>query len=316
VSATPAVVARNLAKRFGATQAVDNLTFDVPTGAVVGLIGPNGAGKTTTFSMLAGFLKPTAGAVEVLGLPAGSIEALRSRLGVLPQDAALPPRDRVGEFLTHLARLQGIDAAGARLAAESALTDVSGRDWWDVRCGNLSHGMAKRVAFAQAWLGRPELVLLDEPTAGLDPRMAWEVRQLIRAKKGQATIVISSHNLHELEEVCDAAVIVDRGRRVEAASMAHLTAADEQVTFKLGAGTVAGTAGDGQLALDALRALPSVVGVDFDPRECDLVVRFDGARADAETVIAAVLTWLLAHRVRISGVSKGHGLEKRVMAIT
>src|SRR5208282_4574815 len=192
----------------------DDVTLMIPVGGVYGLIGPNGAGKTTTFSMMAGYLKPSEGSVEVLGFAPSAVDALRSRVGILPQDALLPASDLVGEFLVHMARLQNLPKDKAEHMARQALAEVEGKDWWGQRCGSLSHGMAKRVALAQAFLGEPDVVFLDEPTAGLDPRVAWEIRQLIKSKRGRSAIVISSHNLQELEEICDAAAILDRGRVV------------------------------------------------------------------------------------------------------
>jgi ABC-2 type transport system ATP-binding protein len=232
-----AVRLRRLTKRFGPKTAVDNVSLTVDMGSVYGLIGPNGAGKTTTFSMMAGYLRPTDGSLELLGFAPTAVEELRSRIGVLPQDAMLPPGDEVGEFLIHLARLQDLPRTKATEAARQALAEVEGADWWRQRCGNLSHGMAKRVALAQAFLGDPDVVLLDEPTAGLDPRVAWEMRQLIKARKGRTTIVISSHNLQELEEICDAAAILDRGRVVAAGRMTELTAANDEVRVKVAPGT-------------------------------------------------------------------------------
>jgi ABC-2 type transport system ATP-binding protein len=314
-----AIRVAGLTKRFGAKTAVDGVTLTIGTGAVYGLIGPNGAGKTTTFSMLAGYLRPTEGTVAVLGFAPTAVDALRSRIGVLPQDAILPASDRVGEFLLHMARLQDLPRDKALEAARVALSDVDGAAWWDQRCGSLSHGMAKRVALAQAFLGAPDLVLLDEPTAGLDPRVAWEMRQLIRAKKGarggQCTIVISSHNLQELEEICDGAAILDRGRLVASGSMAELTAANEEVHFQVGTGTRRGT-DPGQIPLSPIRDLTTVASVDFDDEGLELVVSFKRQEADAEMVIGQVLTILLHNQVRISGVTKGRGLEQRVMDLT
>src|SRR5258708_18976207 len=136
-----------------------------------------------------------------------------------------------------MARLQSLPNAKALAGARQSLAEVGGRDWWKQRCGSLSHGMAKRVALAQALLGGPQLLLLDEPTAGLDPRVAYELRRIIRERKGRSTIVISSHNLHELEELCDAAAFLDRGRLVACASMSGLPAADEEIRILVGAGT-------------------------------------------------------------------------------
>jgi ABC-2 type transport system ATP-binding protein len=302
-------------KRFGPKRAVDDVTIAIPRGAVFGLIGPNGAGKTTTFSMLAGYLRPSGGQIEVLGFSASAVDSLRGRLGVLPQDALLPANDAVGEFLVHMARLQDLPGPKAIESARQALDDVAGRDWWKQRCGSLSHGMAKRVALAQAFLGDPDLVLLDEPTAGLDPRVAWEMRQIIKAKRGRCTIVISSHNLQELEEICDAAAILDRGRIVASGTMTQLTAANEEIRVKVAPGTSRGSR-PGQVPVQALRELRSVKSAELDEQRLEIVVYFDRAEMDAEAVIGNLLRVLLDHEVRISGVTKGRGLEQRVMSLT
>ncbi|MDP9152404.1 MAG: ABC transporter ATP-binding protein [Myxococcota bacterium] len=313
--AEAAVRLRRLTKRFGAKTAVDGVSLVIEQGAVFGLIGPNGAGKTTMFSMMAGYLRPTEGSIEMLGFAPTAVDELRSRVGVLPQDAMLPAGDRVGELLVHLARLQDLPPSKAAAAAQRSLDDVDGAAWWRQRCGSLSHGMAKRVALAQAFLGEPDLVLLDEPTAGLDPRVAFEMRQLIKAKRGRATIVISSHNLQELEEICDAAVVLDRGRVVASGTMSELTAANEEIRIKVAPGTRRG-GGPGAVPVQELRELGSVKAVDFDDGGLEIAVFFERGRADAETVIGQVLTILLRQDVRISGVTKGRGLEQRVMALT
>jgi ABC-type multidrug transport system ATPase subunit len=317
MASTSAVAARlqRVTRRFGAVTAVDAVTLTIDTGAVYGLIGPNGAGKTTTFSMLAGYLRPTDGAVEVLGFAPTAVDSLRGRLGVLPQDALLPAGEGVGEFLTTMALLQGEPRVKAARCARKALEEVGGSDWWSQRCGALSHGMAKRVALAQAFLGDPEVVLLDEPTAGLDPKVAFEVRQLITAKRGRATLVVSSHNLQELESLCDAAAILDRGRVVASGRMADLTAASEQIRVQVAPGTTRGS-GDGQVPLPDLRGLTLAKAVDFDDEGLELSVTFERRDTDAEAVIGAVLEILLRKKVRISGVSKGSGLEKRVINLT
>jgi ABC-2 type transport system ATP-binding protein len=310
-----AVRLRKLTKRFGPKTAVDEVSLSIPMGQVYGLIGPNGAGKTTTFSMMAGYLHPTEGAVEILDTKPSEVDELRSRVGVLPQDALLPANDRVGEFLVHMARLQDYPGDKAEELARQALADVEGKEWWNQRCGSLSHGMAKRVALAQAFLGQPDVVLLDEPTAGLDPRVAWEMRQLIKAKKGRCTIVISSHNLQELEEICDAAAILDRGRVIASGPMSDLTASNEEVRVKVAPGTKRGTQ-NGQVPVSKLEELGMVRSVNFDDEAGEIVVSFERSKADAETVIGHVL-WILLHaQVRISGVSKGRGLEQRVMDLT
>ena len=313
---------KRVTKTFGLKNAVDDLTLVINAGSVFGLIGPNGAGKTTTFSMMAGYLKPSQGSLEILGFPPSQVDDLRGKVGVLPQDAILPANDKVGEFLIDMARLQGFPASEASRRAKDVLEEVDGQTWWGVRCRALSHGMAKRVQLAQALLGDPKVVLLDEPTAGLDPRIAYEVRQIIKGRKGRCTLVVSSHNLGELEEICDAAAILDRGRLMASGTMSELTAATEEVRFKIPAlseGPILGAPDGAQKApMVAIRELPMVTIADYDDERGELIVHFDRTKpdVDAEIVIGAVLWVLLQHRVRISGVIKGRGLEQRVMDLT
>ena len=303
----PAIDLKNVTRRFGAVTAVNDVTFTVPEGSVFGLIGPNGAGKTTTFSMLAGYLAPTSGEIYVLDRTPDAVEGLKGKVGVLPQDALLPAGERVGEFLVYLARLQGIAADKARAAAEQVLAEVEGRDWWNTRCNTLSHGMAKRVGLAQALLGDPRVVLLDEPTAGLDPRVAFEVRQLVKSRKGRCTLVISSHNLQELEEICDHAAILDHGQLITVGTMGELTASSSEVRFELARGPV---------PEEALRAVEGVKTVAWNKAERELVVTFDRAVCDAEEMIRRGTFVLYKNDARISGVNKGRGLEQRVMELT
>jgi ABC-2 type transport system ATP-binding protein len=305
--AETAVRLKNVSRRFGAHTAVNNVSLRIRGGSVYGLIGPNGAGKTTTFSMMAGYLTPSEGQVEILGFSPTDVPSLRGRLGVLPQDAMLPGADKVGEFLVHMGRLQGLNPEQAEQEAREGLKEVDGADWWNLRCGNLSHGMAKRVGIAQAFLGDPEVVLLDEPTAGLDPRIAYEVRQIVRARKGRATLIVSSHNLQELEEICDAAAILDRGRLVANGTINELTASSEEIHIKIA---------PGPLPLEKVSELPAVKRAEFIEESRDLVVYFERSQYAAEAVIGMVLWVLLQERVMISGVTKGRGLERRVMDLT
>jgi ABC-type multidrug transport system ATPase subunit len=303
----PAIDLKGVTRRFGSVVAVNAVSFEVPEGSVFGLIGPNGAGKTTTFSMLAGYLAPSEGGIFVLDRSPDAVEALKGKVGVLPQDALLPAGERVGEFLVYLGRLQGMSAPDARRAAEQVLVEVEGKDWWKTRCGALSHGMAKRVGLAQALLGDPRVVLLDEPTAGLDPRVAYEVRQLVKSRKGRCTLVISSHNLQELEEICDHAAILDRGQLITVGTMAELTASSSEVRFELARGPVPEA---------ALRAVEGVQSVAWNAPERELVVSFDRRACDAEEMIRRGTYVLYQHNARISGISKGRGLEQRVMELT
>ncbi|MFO0762914.1 MAG: ABC transporter ATP-binding protein [Byssovorax sp.] len=303
----PAIDLKGVIKRFGAVTAVNDVTFEVPDGSVFGLIGPNGAGKTTTFSMLAGYLAPSAGEVYVLDHAPTAVEALKGKVGVLPQDALLPAAEKVGEFLVYLGRLQGMSAEAAEKGVKSVLAEVEGIDWWNVKCGALSHGMAKRVGLAQALLGDPKVVLLDEPTAGLDPRVAYGVRQIVKSRKGRCTLVISSHNLQELEEICDHAAILDHGQLVAHGTMAELTASASEIRVELSRGPV---------PEEAVRVIEGVKTVSFDKARRVLEITFDRQMLDAEEMIRRATYVLYQHSARISGISKGRGLEQRVIELT
>jgi ABC-2 type transport system ATP-binding protein len=294
----------NVSKHFGSKKAVNNVSFSVEAGACYGLIGPNGAGKTTTFSMLCGFLFPTHGTIQVLGKNPSDAGVLKGAVGVLPQDAVLPPTWPVGSLLTHLARLSFL--TDPERQARTALDRVQLPETWDVPAGALSHGMAKRISMAQALMGEPPVIFLDEPTAGLDPKIAASVRQLIRELKGKHTLVVSSHNLQELEELCDATAILDKGRLVSAASMAEMTASTSEFRITVAAGTV---------SLDQVKAQKGCTGARFEGNAV-LVVEFDASETSLEVLATATVVLLAGTGVLISGVSKGKRLEERVLQLT
>ncbi|HZJ55657.1 MAG TPA: ABC transporter ATP-binding protein [Myxococcaceae bacterium] len=291
-------------KRYGKTVALDRVSFQVRPGSCHGLVGPNGAGKTTTFGLAAGFLRPGTGTIQVLGRDPHDRGPLRPRIGVLPQDADLPSYLDVGTLLTTWARLSG--EAHPEAAARVALERVQLPDSWDASPRALSHGMAKRVALAQALLGEPALLLLDEPTAGLDPRAASEVRSLLSGLRGQRTVIISSHNLAELERLCDAVTVLDHGKVVQAGTLAEVTRRAAEFSLQISRGDV---------PLPELRALPGVARVDLSPSG-QLAVRLAPDAPPAEDVIATVLEALLARGVRIISLTQGSSLEQRVLDVT
>ncbi len=299
----PALELAGACKRYGSTQALVDVSFRVAPGACTALVGPNGAGKTTSFALLCGWLHPTAGTVRVLGGDPLVPGHLKRRLGVLPQDAALPAGLSVGPLLGHWARLSGLERPETE--ARVALEYVGLSELWEANPTTLSHGMSKRVALAQALMGTPEVVLLDEPTAGLDPRIAAEVRGLIRGMRGRQTVLVSSHNLAELETLCDEVVILDHGRLVQAGSMAQLT--ERSAEFRV-------TLAHGDVPLAELRALPGVAEARLDPSGA-LEVRLQPGAAP-EALIGAVLERLLAAGVAVTGVTQGRSLEQRVLSVT
>lgn len=202
-----------LGKRYGGTQALQDVTLELAAGGPIALVGPNGAGKTTLISLICGFIARSSGQMRILGEPAGAA-SLTGRLAALPQDALLDPRLSIARQLTFLARLQGMSARGARDDVQRVLELVDLAQTARSLPVDLSHGMRKRIAIAQALLGTPELVLLDEPTAGIDPPNARKIRELIHAQSGDTTFVVSSHNLDELERLCRTVVYLEKGRLI------------------------------------------------------------------------------------------------------
>ena len=219
------IAARRLTKKFGQTTAVDSVDFDIPKGQVVGFLGPNGAGKTTTIRMICGYLHPTAGRVRVGGLDVAdhSLE-VRRQIGYLPESAPSYPEMRVGEYLKFRAGLFGL----SRTERRRAIGFVLKRCWLqDVRrrpIHQLSKGFRQRVGLAAALLHSPPVLILDEPTAGLDPTQIQEVRGLIGELAGEHTILLSTHILPEVELTCSRIIMLARGRICAAGSIDELRA--------------------------------------------------------------------------------------------
>lgn len=223
----PLIRAENVTKRFSNVVALDDVTFEINDGEAVALVGPNGAGKSTLMSIICGFLKTSEGQIDIGGHAPGSRETF-SVVAALPQDALLNPNESVGEQLAFLARLQGFSQADAVSEAHRVLEEVRLPNQFASKPKTLSHGMSKRISIAQAMIGAPRLIVLDEPTAGLDPETARHIRQTLSGLLGKTTLLISSHNLDELEDLCQRTLFLERGtmREVghdEAAESNYLT---------------------------------------------------------------------------------------------
>ena len=201
---------QNLTKAYGNKKALNNISFEIQAGQPIALVGPNGAGKSTLFGILAGYIPATSGEAKILGHNVGSPELI-GRIGALPQDALFNPNLTIQQQLSFLARLQGFGRSEAFKEAARVLELMQLADTAKEKITALSHGMKKRVAIAQALMGEPELVLLDEPTAGLDPENARNIRQQVMALSDETTFVISSHNLEELERLCEQVLYLDQG---------------------------------------------------------------------------------------------------------
>ncbi|MDP6946323.1 MAG: ABC transporter ATP-binding protein, partial [Myxococcota bacterium] len=214
---------RGLEKAYGSVRALRGLDLRVDAGRIFGIVGPNGAGKTTLFSVVCGFTAADAGEVRVAHKQVTpTTPPPRGTLSILPQDATLGSRPSIGAQLAYLARLGGMKAGQARAEAKRVLALVDLADVHDRRPHTMSHGMAKRVGIAQAFMGEPQLIILDEPTAGLDPHAAHDIRQLIRGIRGGRTVVVSSHNLGEVEDLCHEVAIVHEGRMVRQQTLADV----------------------------------------------------------------------------------------------
>ena len=201
---------QGLSHAYAGKLALNNLSFTLNAGETVGLVGPNGAGKTTLLSILSGLLLPTAGSVRLFGQVPGS-PALFGKVAALPQDARLDPSFTILEQLVLYARLQGYSARQAKLEALRVLDLVALPELADAKPIALSHGMSKRVSIAQALMGHPTLVMLDEPSAGLDPLNARRIRALIAELAGETTFIISSHDLTELDRLCQRIMLLEHG---------------------------------------------------------------------------------------------------------
>jgi len=204
------IKASGLSKSYGAKQALNNVSFEIQKGVPVALVGPNGAGKTTLFSLLCGYINPSHGELSILGHKPGSA-ALFNQVSALPQDAQLDPRFNIDKQLAFYGKLQGMGAKQSHNEALRVLDLVGLKEVAKQRAGDLSHGMRKRVTIAQALIRSPKIVMLDEATAGLDPIHAREVRELVSSLSDEATFILSSHDLTELERLCSQVLHLDKG---------------------------------------------------------------------------------------------------------
>ncbi len=205
----------HLSKRYGELAAVDDLSFAVPEGQILGFLGANGAGKSTTMKMLTGFIPPSAGKASVAGFDVfESPLEVKRRIGYLPETPPLYPEMTVAAYLLFVGRLKGLAGRKLRAEVDRAMAATAVADRAKKLIGTLSKGYRHRVGLAQALLGDPPLLILDEPTEGLDPRQRQEVLGLIKGLEGKRTVVLSTHILSEVKAICDHVLIIHRGKLV------------------------------------------------------------------------------------------------------
>ena len=228
-----AIITRNLVKRYGRRHALDGFTLAVPALSVTGLVGRNGAGKTTWMMTVAGFVVPTSGEINILGRGPFDAAIHSGRLSILPQDSELPLDGRPRELLIRYARLQGLSRSAAVKASETLLEAFNLTDHAKKPIRALSHGMRKRVMVAQAFIGDPDVVLLDEPLSGLDPVEADRMRAFIRSRRGKETIVISSHQLDDIQKLCTHVAFVSDGKVDRIDTLAAITSRSGRIVYGL-----------------------------------------------------------------------------------
>ena len=276
----------HLSKRYGPVTAVDDVSFRVESGQILGFLGPNGAGKTTTMRILTGYMPATSGRATVAGYDVFEqpLEA-KKRTGYLPETPPLYPDMTVREYLTFVAKIKGL-RANIKDRVDAVMKRTWVADMADRHCAKLSKGYKQRVGLAQAIIHNPDVLVLDEPTAGLDPKQIIETRQLIRELAGTHTIVLSTHILPEVSQTCQRVVIINKGRVVAEDS-------PENLTHRMhGAATViVQTDGPPAEAEAALRNVQGVTGVRTDPQAAALpTFEVDSERgADVRRELAAAI---------------------------
>jgi ABC-2 type transport system ATP-binding protein len=217
------ITVKELTKRYARTTAVDHISFEIQKGQIVGFLGPNGAGKTTTMRMLTCFMPPTSGTATVAGYDVleEPLE-VKKRIGYLPETPPLYPEMRTAEYLEFTGKLKGLSGGTLRERVNFVCDRCAVSDMKDRLISKLSKGYRQRVGLAQAIIHNPEVLILDEPTAGLDPKQINETRDLIKSLAGDHTIILSTHILPEVEQTCEQVIIISKGKLVATDSVNNL----------------------------------------------------------------------------------------------
>jgi ABC-2 type transport system ATP-binding protein len=290
---------RNLRKQFGALVAVDDVSFTVARGEVLGFLGPNGAGKSTTMKMATGFLAPDAGTSVVCGHDVLSEPlAAKRQFGYLPEGAPAYPDMRVADFLRFIAHIRGFRGAEAVTRIDHIVELVHLNEVYEQRIETLSKGFRRRVGVAQALIHDPPVVILDEPTDGLDPNQKHEMRGIIAAMRPEKAIIISTHLLEEVEAVCSRAIIIARGRVLADSTPAELVARSRYhnaVRLRIAGDNVAKIRAELD-RIDDVDAVEAPGGGEAGDNETVLLVVARGNRplADDIAALARAQSWKLA----------------------
>lgn len=281
-----AIRIRNVTKRYGSVDALSDFSLDVPAGSVFGFLGPNGAGKTTAIKILSGLASPTSGRAEVAGMSVTPQGTHRQRIGYLAQEPRFYDWMTGRQTLRYVARFYPSDGARMERRIDELLDQSGIRDAADRKTGTYSGGMRQRLGIAQALVGRPEVLMLDEPASSLDPIGRKEVLELLARLRGQTTILFSTHILDDVERVSDHVAIMDRGRLIVSSGTRALLA-----TFTRGVLRVVldGASDATRADLTAIRGVTAVTptGREGDTRTYDVAIA-DGARVMVQRAVGAL----------------------------
>ena len=217
------ITVKNVTEKYGMFKAVDNISFEINDGEIIGLLGPNGAGKSTTMNILTGFIEPTEGEVIINGYNISKKpKKAKKCIGYMPEGVPLYKDMTVKEFVTYMAELKGVKKEQIKESVDQAIQDTWLQNVRKVLIRNLSKGYKQRVSMAGALVGNPEIIILDEPTVGLDPKQIIEIRNLIKKLGKNHTLIISSHILSEISQICERVIIINKGQIVAVDSPEHL----------------------------------------------------------------------------------------------
>jgi len=294
----------DLSKRYGSTIALSNINLRIEKAAAIGLVGKNGAGKTTLLSILSGALRANTGSISILGETPESI-ATTGKLNVLPQDATFKKGISVYKQLVLFARLQGMSKIKANASVHKLLNEFGDAQFAQQVPETMSYGQRKRLGILQAFLGFPQLVILDEPTAGLDPIVANDVRQLIRKLSAQTAFIISSHNLYEIEDICSSVIILDAGKLIASKQISQLRGNENKLNLTLN------READEKL-LQALLALPEIIDLTKDSLNHEKI-SLELGNTSPDELQMQIQRLIMDHGYAITDLSRGKGLIDGLM---
>lgn len=288
---------QHLSFSYGSVRALKDVSFEFDTASRIALVGANGAGKSTLMALVSGALQINHGTIRFNGRNQGEFPHIRTLVSHLPQDAYFPSGVSIRKSLTHFSRLRGKSPKEARIQAERLIEEVGLSDAKDRNDRELSHGMRKRAALAQALIPEAQLLILDEPTAGLDPVHAHQIRDIIRNLEKATTVLISSHNLGELEDLCDQVVILDQGSLKFSGSMREATQARFHLRLRVS-----------HMTADVLAVLTRQ-GLEFESDGNELTIRQTSPDHGSEANVRAALIAILQAGINIESLNHGTSLE-------